>query len=189
MEIPRTSLPEPLLAVLARGEAVLWTGRPAAFPYVAGGLLVTVPLGIIAVGSALSWTHGSDLAQLPPWAKAVLGLVLVFAAHMLILRPLLGLYHARHTYYAVTDRRAVVVCDAWGGRLQQLAHDQGAPVAVKGPGSFGKIQFSRSAGSSVDVLIFGRAAMPGFYGLTDVDRPLAVLLGQRGGDAGETHPA
>ncbi len=180
METTGDSLSPPVATVLEQDEAVLWTGRPVAWAYVFGGMVVTLPLGVVALGSALSWTRGAQLEQLPLWAKAVLLLVLVFSAHMLVLRPLLGLDLARHTYYAITERRALVVCDAWGGRVQQLSHDDGTLLVVEGPRSFGKIQFGRTARSSLDVLLFGRAAIPGFYGLNDVEQPLATLLRQRG---------
>jgi len=177
MDQPHGDAPPPVTAVLEQGERVLWSGRPAPRPYVVGGLVVTVPLGLIAVGSAVTWTQGVD--RLPGWAVGVLALVLIFAVHMLVLRPLLSLYLARRLYYAITDRRALVVCDGWGGRLYQLAHDQGAPVAIKGPGNSGKIKLGPAESSSMDVLLLGRAAVPGFYGLGDVDEPLAVLLRQR----------
>jgi hypothetical protein len=164
-------------SALDEGESVLWTGRPSSLAYVFGGLVVTAPLGLIAVGSALSWTRGERIAALPLWAQALLVLVLVFAVHMLILRPLLGLHIARRTAYAITDRRALVVCDVLGGRVQELRHDQGELIAIRGPRDFGKIQFGRTASSSVDVLLFGRAAIPGFYGLADLDEPL-VRLGE-----------
>jgi len=177
---PAENNPFQATGVLEPGEKVLWSGAPVALAYVFGGMVVTVPLGLVAVGSALSWTRGENLAAMPLWAKAVLGLVLLFAAHMLLFRPLLSYYLARHTHYAVTNRRALVLCDAWNGRLQQLPHEEGSVVAIRGPKNFGKIQFGRTASSSVDVILFGRAAIPGFYGLRDVDEPLRPLLELRG---------
>jgi len=167
--------PQTVSNLLEEGESVLWSGCPAALPYVLGGMVVTVPLGLVAVASALSWTRNEEIASLPLWSHAVLAVVLIFAAHVLVLRPLLGLHIARRTSYAITDRRALVVCDAFGGRVQQLAHDQGQLTAINGPRNFGKIQFGRSASSSIDVLLFGRAAIPGFYGLPNLEQPLAVL--------------
>lgn len=154
---------------------MVWTGRPSSLAFVVGGLVVTAPLGLIAVASALSWTRGEQIAALPLWARALLLLVLVFAAHMLVLRPVLGLYIAHHTAYAITDRRALVVCDILGGRIQELRHDRGELIAARGPRNFGKIQFGRTASSSVDVLLLGRAAIPGFYGVADLDEPLVRL--------------
>jgi len=169
-------------ALLEEGETVLWTGRPTALAFVLGGMVLTVPLGAIAVGSATSWSAGAGLTALPTWAKVVVAVVLAFAGHMLVLRPMLGLYIAYRTSYVITDRRALVVCEAWSGRVQQLRHDEGELVAVKGLKGFGKIQFGRTASSSLDVLLFGRAAIPGFYGLQNVDDPLATLRRQRGAD-------
>jgi hypothetical protein len=83
------------------------------------------------------------------------------------------------TYYIVTDRRALVVCNAWGGLIHQLNHDQGELLALRGPGGYGKIQFGRTAISSMDVILFGRAAVPGFYGLRGVKPVFDILRGQR----------
>jgi len=174
------AIPPPLGRVLEQDERLVWYGRPAPGAYVFGGLVVTAPLGLIAVASALTWTSGLELASTPLWVKAVVGLVLAFAAHMLLFRPLLGWHLARRTHYAITDRRALVVCNAWSGRRQELRHDQGSPLVVRGPRNFGKIQFCRSAGSSADVLLMGRAAIPGFYGLRDVEAVHEVLADQRG---------
>jgi len=168
-----------LQAVLQEDERVLWSGRPRALAYVMGSAVLTLPLGILAVVSAATWTAGVGLQQFPPWARIVLLVVLVFAAHMLVLRPLLGIRLARRTHYAVTNRRALVVCDAWGRRVQQLHHDEGTLIVVPGP-ALGKIQFGRTAASSADILLLGRAAIPGFYGLPDLEPPLAALRSVRG---------
>jgi hypothetical protein len=156
-------------------EKVLWLGRPSPKAYLLGGALVTYPLGVIAVASAWTWTSGVSWPLIPLWAKTVLALVALFALHMLVSRPLLSLFLARHTYYAITNRRALVVCDVFGGRIQQLAHDEGELHTIKNAKGSGKIQFSRSASSSFDVLLLGRAAIPGFYGLPHVDHVLAEL--------------
>lgn len=171
--------PRALSRVLEKDEQVIWSGRPSAGAYVFGGLVVTVPLGLIAIGSTLSWTNGMELGGLPVWAKIVVGVVLLFAAHMLLLRPLLGFHLARRTYYAITDKRALVVCEAWGCRIQQLHHDRGELLVVEGPKDFGKIQFGRTASSSIDVLLLGRAAIPGFYGLRSLGQVHETLRNQR----------
>jgi hypothetical protein len=173
-------LPPPMERALQQDERLIWRGQPMPGAYVFGGLVVTAPLGLIAVASAMTWTQGVHLTSTPLWAQLVLGVLLVFAAHMILIRPLLGWHLARRTYYAITDRRALVVCDAWSGWTQELRHDQGTPLVVRGPRNFGKIQFCRAAGSSVDVILMGRAAIPGFYGLKEVALVHKLLISQRG---------
>ena len=165
---------------LEPGESVLWTGRPCTAAYVLGSIMATAPLGLIAAGSAVSWTRGEQILALPAWVHALLALVALFALHMLAVRPLLSLHIARRTAYAITDRRALVVCHGLGRRVQQLPHGEGELVVVPGLGSYGKIQFGRIAGSSLDVLVLGRAAVPGFYGLSDLKTPLSRLRELRG---------
>jgi hypothetical protein len=170
-------IPPPIVGELQQDERLIWRGQPVPGAYVFGGLVVTAPLGLIAVASAMTWTQGVHLASTPLWAKLVLGVLMVFAAHMILIRPLLGWHLARRTHYAITDRRALVVC---GGRTQELRHDQGTPLVVRGPRNFGKIQFCRAAGSSADVILMGRAAIPGFYGLKEVESVHELLVNQRG---------
>lgn len=176
--------PEPapafISALLQQDEELLWWDQPSLLNYVGGGLVITVPLGLIAVGSAVSWIGWMAPEDLPGWTIAVLAMVLIFAAHMLLLRPLLSFGQARKTYYAVTDKRALVLCHARKQLLQQLPHDQIDLLVIPGAGNRGKIKFGRIASSSLDVLIFGRAAIPGFYGLRDLSSVLPLLRQQRG---------
>ncbi len=175
--------PEELKQILALEEEVLWWDRPAPMRYVGGSLVLTVPLGLISVGSALSWVGWGNPAELPLWALVVLGLVALFAAHMLVFRPLLNLSHAHRMLYAVTDRRALVLCLGSKPLIHDLPHDSGRMVVFEGRSGQGKIKFARTAKSSLEVLIFGRAAIPGFYGLRDVKPVVSILekLREEGG--------
>ncbi len=181
-------LPRELKEILDAEEEVQWWGRPSPRRYVGGSLAITVPAGLVAVGSALSWIGFGDPMDLPPWALVILGLVALFAAHMLIFRPLLNLSQARRTFYAVTDRRAVALCTGSKPLIHDLPHGDGHMVVFAGRKGQGKIKFARAARSSMEVLIFGRAAIPGFYGLRDVERVTTTLRGLRkdaGGDVEE----
>lgn len=171
------AVPASLANVLEPDERLLWWGRPEPRLYIAGGFGVTAPLGLIGLLSVVSWVGGAPLGGLPPWALTVVGLVLTFSLHMLLLRPLLGLHQARCTTYAITDRRALVVCGRTRRLLQQIRHDEGELLVIEGLRSRARIQFGRTAASSLEVLIFGRAAIPGFYGLTEI-KPVIDLLHQ-----------
>ena len=170
-----TPVPEALKQILSSEEEVRWWGRPVPLRYVGGSLTLTVPAGLIAVGSALSWVGWGDPMELPTWALVVLGLVALFAAHMLLFRPLLNLSHAHRTYYAVTDQRALALCVGRKPLIHDLPHSSGRMVSFAGRSGQGKIKFARTARSSLEVLVFGRAAIPGFYGLRDVAQVVDIL--------------
>lgn len=172
--------PSELSSRLEQGEELIWWGRPVPRGYVAGGAIVTVPAGLVALISAYLWVGGSDVSDLPLWSLPLVALLALFAAHMILLRPLLSLRQARATSYAITDRRALAVCLSSTGRVFSVPHDQGKLQVVRGPHGAGKVQFSRTAASSIDVLIMGRAAVPGFYGLKDVEDVARVLRKARG---------
>ena len=167
--------PPELTARLEQGEELIWWGRPLPRGYVAGGAIVTVPAGLVAVISAYLWVGEKAVGDLPLWSLPLVALLALFAAHMIVLRPLLSLRQARATSYAITDRRALAVCLSGKGRVFSVPHDQGKLQVVRGPHGAGKVQFSRTAASSVDVLLMGRAAIPGFYGLKDVEGVAEVL--------------
>lgn len=181
-------IPQELKEILDAEEEVRWWGRPSPRRYVGGSLALTVPAGLIAVGSALSWVGFGNPFDLPIWALVVLGLVALFAVHMLIFRPLLNYSQARRTFYAVTDRRAVALCQSSKPLIHDLTHSSGHMVVFAGRRGQGKIKFARAAKSSLEVLIFGRAAIPGFYGLRDVEQVTDILKELRkdaGGDVEE----
>lgn len=178
-------VPEELTQILDSKEEVLWWGRPSPRRYVGGSLALTMPLGLIAMGSSLSWVGWGSPLDLPIWALVVLGVVTLFAAHMLLFRPLLNLSHAHRTLYAVTNTRALALCRGGKPLIHDLPHDRGKMVAFEGRSGQGKIKFARVARSSLEVLIFGRAAIPGFYGLRDVSEVVTILKEQRRASGGE----
>jgi len=137
-------------------------------------------MGLVAVVSAYFWVGGSSPGELPLWSLTLVGMLALFALHMIVFRPLLSLRQAKATAYAITSRRALAVCLSGRGRVFSVPHDQGKLQVVRGPHGAGKVQFSRTATSSVDVLIMGRAAVPGFYGLKDVEAVAALLKESRG---------
>ena len=172
-------VPSPIVDVLQPDEAVLWWGRPDSWRYVVGGLTVTLPLGVMALASAATWAWGARWQEIPTWAVAVLVMVVLFDLHMLVARPLLSLGQARSTLYAVTDRRALVVCGSRRRVVQQLSHEAGELLVTEGIGGPSRVQFGRSAASSWQVVVLGRAAIPGFYGLHDLAPALDQLSRQR----------
>jgi hypothetical protein len=172
-------VPRPISERLQPGEDLLWWGQPSVWGFVSGGLVLTWPLGLVALGSAVWWVGWMVPERLPSWTWAVLGLVLLFSFHMLLLRPLLSRLQATRTYYAITNRRALVVCRFRKELLQEMPHEQGELVVVDGPGRLDKIQFGRTAASTMEVLVFGRAAIPGFYGLEKFEEAVQILQQQR----------
>lgn len=102
--------------VLRPGERLVWTGRasPDAAAAVAGG---PGPLAVLIVSGVVLWlaTRAMQLAEpmvlLP--ALLVIGLWVVST-------PRRHRWQAQHLYYAVTDRRALVVDAAFGLRHREL---------------------------------------------------------------------
>ena len=175
MSMEEHAVPPALKEQLESGESLLWWGRPRPLGYVAGGAMLTVPLGLLALISAYTWAGASAITELPLWSQLFLGLLLLFALHMILLRPLLSRRQAEQTYYGVTNRRALAICTSGRGRVFDIPHNRGELLVLKGPHRSWKVQFGRTASSSLDTLIMGRAAIPGFYGLESVEEVARVL--------------
>ena len=121
-------------AGLLPGERLLWTGRPARSPIIAGDL-IRAGLPLAALVAALAWgivprglphlSGGSaDRVLVAAAALALVGLIAT-AVRVLRLEP----GRLRRTVYQVTDRRVLITTgtrDTWAAYLDQLAE----PIVV-----------------------------------------------------------
>jgi hypothetical protein len=92
-------------ALLEPGERVQWSGKPNPLRYAQArsGIRIMIGLALVVLSEFLA--IGARDGRLPEWLSP---LVVVIAV-LLLLSPLLLMWRARVTEYAVTDRRALVV--------------------------------------------------------------------------------
>jgi hypothetical protein len=121
--------------ILDPGERIIWQGRPSGRltfrgqkpgAMLVGGVFVAVSLFFIAIGFAV----GSVIFVLFPMIHLSVGLALVAG------QPFWRVYAHRHTWYTLTDRRAVIATDHWPTRRKlgtwRIGSD--SPVArIDGP--------------------------------------------------------
>jgi hypothetical protein len=153
-----------LMAELEPAERVVWTGVPRRASVVRRALRdLLIPLAfnglVLAIVALCSWSA-------PQAGPLALGLVPLLALGLPLFQAPLGAWHAaRQTFYAVTDRRALVF-----GAHAFVSIDRGDIVAVR------VRPFGRSTDGDI-ALIVRRQARPGtaLLGVPDV-RSVAQIL-------------
>ncbi len=108
---------------LAPGERIVWQGLPLPGSRVRASLQ-TFFFGIPFFAFSVFWTwkasEGSSTSRhsvsgdsWPSWFPLVWGGMFVLAGARMLLSPLWVWWEARHTIYAITDRRALVIRAPW----------------------------------------------------------------------------
>jgi hypothetical protein len=129
-------LPHGLAAILARElepkEKVVWVGQPDEVAFMRrsiGSFLVGIPFFAFAV----FWTRGavsSGMARAAdgnagfPWFFLLWGAMFVAVGAGMLLSPLWSWWLARHTLYAVTDRRALLIEAPGRRRIQAYSGER-----------------------------------------------------------------
>jgi len=99
---------------LAPGEALLWTGRPVqGFSFQHGDLL-TVPFGAVWLAFTVNWLSAAP-ASSNMLSFVFLGSILtLMTGYLLLGRYISDLFLRARTYYAVTQRQALIL-SGWRG--------------------------------------------------------------------------
>ncbi|MBK17566.1 MAG: hypothetical protein CMM52_01825 [Rhodospirillaceae bacterium] len=91
-------------SVLAEGEEIQWTGRPAAGAAVAKGISNFL-FGIFFFGFAVFWTVGASQGGL----FALFGIPFMAVGAWMISAPVRTYIKANKSYYAVTNKRVIIL--------------------------------------------------------------------------------
>jgi hypothetical protein len=102
---------------LAPGERIIWQARPATSNRMRaslGSFLFGIPLFAFAVIWTLGASGGfaserSSSRSWPPWFPVLWGGMFILLSALMLLSPLWAWWVARHTVYAITDRRAILI--------------------------------------------------------------------------------
>jgi hypothetical protein len=119
-------------ASLEPGERVVWSGEPVPLRYAQArsGLRVMAGLAVLVLSEFL--TAAARDGRLPPW----IGALFLVIAVLLLLSPLLLIWRARLTSYALTDRRALMAIERPFGRriVMPLSHIQSVELRPRSGG-------------------------------------------------------
>jgi hypothetical protein len=168
---------------LMSGESVVWTGRPKTNVVFHSEDTLLIPFSLMWGGFAVFWEmvaagiwHPGTFRASPSWF-VLWGIPFVVVGQYLIWgRFVYAAWKKKRTYYAVTNRRVIVVQDGWKRRTASAFVDT-LPALTKegGSGKCGTLRFaqsepvfSRGRGWQVwDAMAIGN--VPVFVDVEDVD--------------------
>ena len=135
--------------LLLQGEKLLWTGRPG------GGLMLTrmdfllIPFSLFWGGFAIFWEYevltkpgGSGTGFLALWGIPFI----VMGLYIMIGRFLVDAYVRNKTFYALTERRLLILREGMFGGIQAFQLNQLPAASFNGPTS-GKATLDMSESS------------------------------------------
>jgi hypothetical protein len=163
----------PLLSELEPGETIEWAGRPNPRHVFTLVDLLLVPFSLLWAGFAFFW-EGTVIIWGAPLFFAIWGVPFVLIGTYLVFgRFLFAAWDKRHTWYGVTNRRAIILSTTFGRRVQSLFLNKlplvelralprgrgtlllGQPPTFQNFGAFGAFPTS------------SRRLAPGFYDIPD----------------------
>ena len=179
-------------AELTRGETVLWSGRPSTSVVFHVEDAFLVPFSLMWGGFAIFWEMdvtghwGSSSSQAGPSVfMALWGIPFVLIGQYLIWgRFVYAAWKKKRTYYAVTNRRIIVVQEGWT-RKTVAAYIDTLPTVLKErrSGKYGTLRFAhpepmwgrggRSGWDAWNGMVIGN--LPIFMDIEDVDSVYGVV--------------
>lgn len=129
---------------LTSGESVLWAGQPNRSVVFHKEDLFLVPFSLLWGGFAIFWEAGvagywgnSARASEPSYFMMLWGIPFIVVGQYLIwARFIVAAWKKRRTFYAVTNRRVIVVQDGWSRKMASAYLDT-IPTLIKEGGSRG----------------------------------------------------
>ncbi|MDD9876173.1 MAG: hypothetical protein OXR84_01890 [Magnetovibrio sp.] len=163
-------------AELVDGETLAWTGRAGRDAYTGSNPFRTLFGRIVLIGGLVALYYGYDAVSVNPRSPGLFGIMFgliftIFGAGLAI-KPYWHWYTALHTFYGVTNRRAMIIRTKPWFAIRNFANLQieGVAQEYNGDGT-GNVIFATEPFGRVRAL---RAAV-GFWGAEDPDGAAAAL--------------
>lgn len=171
------AVPPVIKTELNKGERVLWTGQPDAARLMERAL-PGAAFGVFGLSFLLFWMWGTTNALRQKLSAgiipdplsillAALGLVGIGFTMFLVIWPFLERNRAPHTFYALTNRRALIVVEGVvANRVQSVKPAEFALERRDKPNGHGDLIFTREAKGALGK---SRSAQEvGFFGIENV---------------------
>jgi len=166
---------------LERGEKLLWSGRPRQGLMLRGSDLFVIPFSLVWCGFAVFWETMVATTGAPKFMLLWGGMFVVIGLYMVVGRFFADSMARARTYYALTNKRVLIV----GGLLRQNVRslllrglaEMNVSEGRNGRGTitFGPVGFQTSMGRGWPGA--NRAAPPAFEGIEEVDRVASLIRG------------
>lgn len=168
---------------LVSGEKIMWTGQPHPKIFSRGDILF-IPASLLWGGIASLFGSLFFLTFSPIFI--VIGAFFVFAALYFVFgRFIYKIWKQKRTYYAVTDKRILIITRGWKKNVQTVFIDT-VPAVNKSIGSsgrgslrFGNTSFwaSLSENTGLDFMATGYGTQaPQFYNIDDAQRVYDIIV-------------
>jgi hypothetical protein len=167
-------------ADLLPGERVLWTGRPDASRLLNHTDVFLVPFSLLWGGFALAFFVEAMTGRVADGVITTIfgSFFALFGLYFIVGRFFVKAFRRRHTYYAVTDRRVLILTDLWSrsAHAALIGHIPTIQKRSRANGA-GSLRFG-SGGAFAQMYedtglelfgLFWAAPAPSFLDITDVD--------------------
>lgn len=163
---------------LGRGERIVWTGQPDAHRIFTSADLFLVPFSLVWGGFALYWEAtvlGLTGSPPAPPAFAVFGVpFVILGLYFMVGRFIYQRWAKQNTYYALTNRRALIVRHLRGRSVDAIILDSvpGIKTSTRADGSgtivFGKTTPFDAIYGNTGLTFFRKGVYtPAFYDIPD----------------------
>jgi hypothetical protein len=177
--MPSVLVERALQPELLRDERLLWTGQPDPSKLFTVMDLFLIPFSLVWTGFVAVISIGMlSSSQVPLFMLAVPTIMLAVGLYLLIGRFIYKAWRKRHTFYGVTDTRAIIVSDS-ARRKVEAAFLHSLPTINKkvNAAGFGSVWFGNrtifdmyaNTGLGVFSGFYGNSA-PAFHDIADADK-------------------
>ena len=169
-------MPPEIVACLASGEKILWSGRPRPYVFILRGL-PNIAYGVTWSVLGAFWYHGASIAFYMGWWRVVplLSFPFIAAGFSFWLYPIRLGARARRTWYVVTNQRVFTAELDKTGTLQLRVfapEEMGAPHVVKRLDGLYEVVLTRSAQGKPYLI---PRLESGFFGIKDGDAAVGAI--------------
>lgn len=164
---------------LFKDERVLWTGQPETSVHLTRADVFLIPFSLLWGGFALFWEISVIAWGAPLIFPFVGGLFVLMGLYMIFGRFIYKYWKKKKTYYAVTNKRILILTKLWG-RNFQTTYINSIPAINKsirsdgiGTIKFGNPSFMASMYENTGMVFFGPPGIkdvPTFYDIKDANR-------------------
>jgi hypothetical protein len=155
-------------AYLSEGESILWMGQPNPNWLLSPSDVILIPFSLMWGGFAIFWETGA-LGAAGPSFFALWGIPFVIVGQYFIWGRFVHKYlRRRQTYYAITERRALVLNKLFGSNLKAYFLHQFASLNRQGKSVL--FDFNNSSMNlKRNWQDWSGESQPGFYALADAE--------------------
>ena len=168
---------------LGAGEKVVWSGQPANKLFTTADFFL-VPFSVLWCGFAIFWESMATGDGAPVFFPVFGGMFVLAGLYFVFGRFIYKSYKQKRSYYAVTNKRVIILQDTGGSKITSAYITQIPSIEKKiGSDGVGSITFGNSAPyarmyANTGMDFFGSmygVSAPAFYDIKDADEVYQIV--------------